>query len=145
MLCWLSIAKRDLVTEAQGPQELFMITPCVLECGKTAAAEITTIRTPLVADHCFMTITAICAIDYTTQIATYIEIGIEDSGRLLPIQSKAGAFAANVSHTIDYPVVLKAGQRVYAKFATPTAGDQLALYAHGVVECLRPGGSCCDR
>ena len=122
-----------------------MITPCVLECGKVAAAEVTTIRTPPVADHCFMTISAICAVDKTTAIATYIEIGIDDSGRLIPIQSKAGSFTANVSHSIDYPVVLKSGQRVYATFATPTAGDQLALYAHGVVECLRPGGACFDR
>ena len=122
-----------------------MITPCVLEGGKVAAAEVTTIKTSPVADHCFMTVSAICAIDFTTKIDTYIEIGIDDSGRLIPIQSTAGSFAANVSHSIDYPVVLKAGQRIYAKFATPTAGDQLAVYAHGVVECMRPGGSHCDR
>ena len=113
-----------------------MFGPVVLSGGVVAAAEVTTIFTESVADGCMMSISAICAVDPDSAIATYIEIGVKQGSRLMPIASKAGSFAANVSHSIDYPVVLLPGQQIYAKFATPTAGDKLAVYAYGVVECM---------
>ena len=115
-----------------------MIRPAVLNGGCVAAAEVTTIVTEPVSDGCFMTMSAICAYDADNAIATYIIIGIKQGNQYTPIQGKAGSFAAKVSHTIDYPVVLFPGQQIYATFATPTAGDHLSLHAFGVLECFRP-------
>ena len=107
--------------------------PLILEAGAIAAAEVTILKTDVVGPGQIFNCLAAMAMDETTQIATRIEIGIFSGTRLIPIDATAGAFAAGVSHTIYWPFAIPAGCGVYAKFVTPTAGDQLRLVATGVV------------
>ena len=99
--------------------------PFVLEAGAVAAAEITVLKSDVIGPGQMMEAYSIMAMDLDNTIATYIEIGIFSGTRLIPIDSTPGAFAANTSHTIYWSCVVGPGQGVYAKFATPTAGDRL--------------------
>ena len=115
--------------------------PVILQAGVVAAAEETVIETDRVKGGYNFFALSIIAMDKTTAIATLIEIGIIDGTKQIPIDSTPGNFPANTSHTVYWPCILREGQRVYAKFLTPTAGDQLVLYAHGYydeIECLSP-------
>lgn len=107
--------------------------PLILESGVIAAAEVTILKTDVIGPGQIFNCLAAMAMDETTQIATRIEIGIFSGTRLIPIDATAGAFAAGISHTIYWPFAIPAGCGVYAKFVTPTAGDQLRLVATGVV------------
>ena len=117
--------------------------PLILETGVVAAAEITTIKTDVIGPGQVFRCDSVMARDETSAIATLIEIGIFSGTRLIPIDATAGSFAANISHTIYWPFHLGPGMGVYAKFATPTAGDQLRLVASGIVGPV--GGLSSDR
>lgn len=108
--------------------------PLTLDNSCVAAAEVTTLITPAVPNHHLFTALSIMAMDQDTAIATLIEIGIMDGTRQTPIDSTPGAFPAGTSMTLYWPCMLLPGQSVYAKFATPSAGDHLRLIAHGYVE-----------
>ena len=110
--------------------------PAILENGAIAAAEVTTLKTPLVVPGHVMTVLSCMAMDEESAIATSIEIGIIDGTRLIPVDSTPGNFPAGTSHTLFWPCLLLPGQGMYAKFTTPTAGDQLRIVAHGFVEPL---------
>lgn len=107
--------------------------PLILEAGVIAAAEVTILKTDVIGPGQIFNCLAAMAMDETTQIATRIEIGIFSGTRLIPIDATAGVFPAGVSHTIYWPFAIPTGSGVYAKFVTPTAGDQLRLVATGVV------------
>lgn len=108
--------------------------PLTLDNSCVAAAEVTTLITPAVPDRHIFKAHSIMAIDQDNAIATLIEIGIIDGTIKIPIDSTPGSFPAGTSMTLYWPCVLLPGQAVYAKFATPAAGDHLRLVAHGVVE-----------
>lgn len=107
--------------------------PMVLEAGVVAAAEVTVLKSEVIGPGQMFQAYSVMAKDETTAISTYIEIGIFSGTRLIPIDCTAGSFAANTSHTIYWPCVVGPGQGIYAKFATPTAGDNLMLVAAGMV------------
>lgn len=109
----------------------------VLENEVAAAAEVTTVETPAVPPDCVCALHSVMAMDLDTKIDTYIEIGIMDGKKKIPIDSTPGSFAAQTSHTIYWPCVLTAGQRVYATFATPTDGDRLKVVAFGISSLIR--------
>ena len=83
----------------------------------------------------------ICAFDRDNAIATSIEFGILSGEAKKPIDITPGSFVAGQSHTIRFPCILGPGQRIYATFLTPTAGDRLVLSTHGV---LMPEGAYCS-
>lgn len=106
--------------------------PLILEAGSVAAAAITVVKTDVISPGQMFFCYSAMAMDLTSAIATYIEIGLFSGTRLVPIDSTPGSFAANTSHTIYWPFVLGPGQGVYAKFATPTADDKLVVVANGL-------------
>ena len=108
--------------------------PTILDNSVVAAAEVTTVITPPVPNGCMFTAYSIAALDENNAIATYIEMGVRDGTKDIPIDSTPGNFPAATSMTIYWPCVLIEGQRIYAKFATPTAGDHLRVIAHGIME-----------
>lgn len=108
--------------------------PLTLDNSSVAAAEVTTLITPVVPDRHIFTAHSIMAMDQDTAIATSIEIGVIDGTTKIPIDSTPGNFPAGTSLTLYWPAVLLPGQAFYAKFTTPAAGDHLRLVAHGVVE-----------
>ena len=110
--------------------------PSILENSVIAAAEVTTLKTPLVVSGYVMTVLSCMAMDEENSIATSIEIGIVDGTRLIPVDSTPGNFPAGTSHTLFWPCLLLPCQGMYAKFTTPTSGDQLRIVAHGFVEPL---------
>lgn len=109
--------------------------PTILQAGAAVSASEQAVlsTTRVKAGHIFHVL-SIAAMDLTTAIATFIEIGILDGTKEIPIDATPGNFPANTSHTVYWPCVLREGQRVYAKFNTPTAGDYIVLYAHGFYE-----------
>ena len=113
--------------------------PQILESGVIAAAAVTVLKTPLVTPGHQMTVLSCMAMDETSAIATAIEIGIIHGTRLIPIDATPGNFPAGTSHTLFWPCLLSPGQGMYAKFTTPTAGDQLRIVAHGFID---PIGEC---
>lgn len=112
-----------------------MMNPVFLDGGVVAAAEVTYLVTAKLPPACIATIRSVCAIDRTSAIANKIEIGILDGVRRIPLASKAGSFAAGVSHTFEAPFCLMPGQAVYAMFDVPSADDKLELVAQGFVVC----------
>jgi len=110
--------------------------PFILEAGVVAAAEVTTLKTEPVPNGHMFTALSVVAMDEDSAIATYIMIGIASGTKLIPVDSTPGAFAALTSMTIYWPFMLAPGQAVFAKFATPSAGDHLTLIAHGVLAAL---------
>ena len=108
--------------------------PLILSSGVIAGAAVTTLKTEPVPHGQIFTALSIMAMDETSAIATFIEIGVYSGSRLIPIDSTPGNFPAGTSHTIFWPCVLLPGQGVYAKFSTPSSGDQLSLAAHGYTE-----------
>lgn len=109
--------------------------PLILDGSEIAAsAAETVIQTDRVkAGHRF-TAFSVCAYDKTNAIATLIEIGVMDGTKQIMIDSTPGNFPSKTSHTIYWPSILREGQRFYAKFLTPTQGDELFIYAHGLLE-----------
>jgi hypothetical protein len=108
--------------------------PHVLEGGVVAAAEETIVKTPSIGLGLMYTAFSTMAMDLDSAIATLIEIGVYDGVKLIPIDSTPGSFAAKTSMTLYWPCMLKAGQGIYAKFLTPTAGDKLIVVSHGAIE-----------
>jgi len=87
--------------------------------------------------HCL----SIVARDLTSAVATFIEIGVLDGTKQIPIDSTPGNFPANTTHTVYWPCIVNEGQKIYAKFSEATAGDKLEVFAHGFYEELLPS---CD-
>lgn len=116
--------------------------PAILVGGDIASSAVeTVITTEKVRPGVMFTALSVMAKDETSAIATLIEIGVMDGTRQIPIDSTPGNFPANTSHTIYWPSILREGQCFYAKFLTPTSGDQLMISAHGFyeeVECCAP-------
>jgi hypothetical protein len=108
--------------------------PCILDNSVVAAAEVTTLLTAPIPCGMVFKAYSVAALDEDTAIATRIEIGVRDGTKDIPIDSTPGNFPAATSMTLYWPCVLREGQRVYAKFVTPTAGDHLRVIAHGVLE-----------
>lgn len=112
--------------------------PTILQAGEKAATSAeTTINTASVKKGFRFHVLSIIAMDKTSAIATFIEVGILDGTKQIPIDSTPGNFPANTSHTVYWPCILREGQKVYAKFNTATAADDLVLYAHGFYERVR--------
>lgn len=120
--------------------------PVILSGGSVASssAEVV-ITTDAVAPRMMFTALSIMAMDEDSAIATLIEIGVLDGSKRIPIDSTPGSYPAATSHTIYWPSMLLPGQRYYAKFLTPTAGDHLSIVAHGyceIVDMRRPSDPC---
>ena len=109
--------------------------PTTLRGEAIAAAEVTTLKTNVVAEDCIFTALSVMAIDIDHAISTIIEIGVFDGSSLTPIDATPGPFPANTSMTIYWPCLVQSGQGIYAKFTTPTAGDRVRVVAHGYSEC----------
>lgn len=109
--------------------------PITLEGGAIApaSAELVVETNPVGRGKLF-TALSILAMDLTTAVATLIEIGVMDGTKRIPIDSTPGNFPAKTSMTIYWPCMLREGQKIYAKFDSPTAGDELVVYAHGFTE-----------
>ena len=113
--------------------------PTILSGAMIApASAVQTVITEPVSPGCLFIAASMFALDADSAIATSIEIGIVDGTRLIPIDVTGGSFAAGISHTSFWQSYLGPGQRVYAKFTTPTQGDHLSVYCHGL---LVPMGS----
>lgn len=106
--------------------------PLILEAGKIAPSAVDTyLETDAIPCGKQFTCMSFAAIDNTHGIATRLEIGIVDGRAYIPIRSQKGPFLRKTSGNAEYPVIVLPGQRLYAKFCTPQAGDDLRLYAHG--------------
>jgi hypothetical protein len=112
--------------------------PMTLRGEAIAAAVVTTLKTAVVADDCIFTALSVMAMDVDNTIATIIEIGVFDGSSLTPIDATPGPFPASTSMTIYWPCLVQAGQGIYAKFVTPTAGDRVRVVAHGYSNRIEP-------
>ena len=123
--------------------------PNNIQGSKVAAAEVTTVETNPVADFfIFITLQAF-ARDVDSAISTSIEIGIMNGTKKTPIDCSPGSFAANISHNVFWPAVLLPGDKLYATFSTPSAGDHLEVIGHGFAYPAHlfygmPGANQCD-
>ena len=97
------------------------------------ASAVQVVQTEPVQAGYLMIAASMVAYDADNAIATSIEIGIVDGTRLIPIDITAGSFAAGISHTSFWQSYLGPGQRVYARFLTPTQGDHLYVFGHGLL------------
>jgi hypothetical protein len=134
VLLWSFWLRKYSDTEGIIPLGGIFMIPYVLEGGVVAAAEVTIVKTPLIGPNLMFTSLSVLAMDDDNIIATFIEIGIINGTKLIPIDSTPGPFPANTSMTIYWPCMLGAGQGIYAKFSTPTDGDRLTVISHGILE-----------
>lgn len=109
--------------------------PGILQAGVSApSSAVTVVQTEAVREwHVFHALSVV-ARDCDNAISGYIEIGIIDGTKQIPIDSTPGNFPANTTHTVYWPCIVGEGQRIYVKFNAPTAGDKLEVYAHGFYE-----------
>lgn len=114
--------------------------PGILQAGSVAATSAAkTIHTERVKPGLIFHALSIVARDIDSAISGFIEVGILDGSKEIPIDSTPGSFPANTTHTVYWPCILTEGQKVYATFSTATAGDKLEVYAHGYYEREIPG------
>ena len=111
--------------------------PLILEGAAVADGNEQYVETQALPGDCVAELYSIIAMDETTAIATLIEIGIVSGTKRIAIDSTPGNFPAGTSMTIYWPAVLGSGQKVYARFKTPTADDKLLVRAFGAVRCVR--------
>jgi len=106
--------------------------PFILEAGLIAlSASDTYLETSPIPNNKLFTCMSLAAIDMSHGIGTRLELGIVDGRAYVPIRSKKGPFPLKTSGNAEYPVMVLPGQRLYALFVTPSAGDDLRLYGHG--------------
>ena len=113
--------------------------PGILQAGRVSSGtDIITVSTERVKPGFMFHALSIVARDINNAVATYIEVGILDGTKEIPIDSTPGNFPANTTHTVYWPCIIAEGQMVYAKFNAPTAGDKCEVYAHGFYEEMLP-------
>ena len=106
--------------------------PFSLEAGRICSASTETyLETDNVPNNKLFICMSLAAIDRTHAIGTRLELGVVDGKAYMPVRSQKGPFPAKTSGNAEYPVMVLSGQRLYALFVTPAAGDDIRLYAHG--------------
>ena len=106
--------------------------PFILESGKIApSASDTYLETDCIPNNKLFTCMSLAAMDVSHGFGTRLELGVVDGKAYMPVRSQPGPFHAKTSGNAEYPVMVLPGQRLYALFVTPSAGDDLRLYAHG--------------
>lgn len=113
--------------------------PAILQAGSVSSGtDIITIKTERVKPGLLFHALSIVARDVDSAVSGYIEIGVLDGTKEVPIDSTPGNFPANTTHTVYWPCIIAEGQRVYAKFNAPAAGDHVEVFAHGFYEEMLP-------
>lgn len=74
----------------------------------------------------------VAVIDHDSSIPRSVEIGIKDGTALIPVRCQAGSFLANTSANVEFPFIIRPGQRIYAKIDYPHANDHIELIAYGI-------------
>lgn len=113
--------------------------PFILESGKIASSSVATyLETDNIPHNRLFTCMSLAAFDMTHGIGTRLELGIVDGKAYIPVRSQKGPFPLRTSGNAEYPIMVLPGQRLYAMFVTPSAGDDLRLYAHGYLTEVKP-------
>lgn len=108
--------------------------PMILESGKICSSAVDTyLYTDSVPNCKMFTCLSLAAINFTHGIATRLEVGVLDGRAHIPVRSQPGSFPAKTSGNTEFPIIVLPGQKLYALFVTPQAGDDLRMYAHGYI------------